>query len=157
MGLHRSISHNFNPVEHETRKRVFWCIIKLDRYVGALLGLPQMISDEDIDQEQPLELDDNCITSAEIHPMPEGQVSLMAGFNAHTRIVDILMKVVRYIYPIKSSKAGKPHTSIVSYARIREIEGDLQRWLDTLPQPLKPDSGDTRRPFIRYDHFCLAS
>ena len=150
MGLHRSINHNdFNPIIKETRKRIFWCIIKLDIYVGALLGLPRMLRNEDIDQEQPLEVDDECITSTKILPMPVGKLSLMAGFNAHTRIVDVLSKVVKYIYPLKSTKSAKgAHTYIVNHARIREIEHDLQEWMEGLPEPLKPGE-DTPRQFIR--------
>ena len=148
MGLHRSISHRFDPIEQETRKRIFWCIVKLDTYVGALLGLPRMLSDEDIDQELPLEVDDDCITFSEIKPMQAGKLSLMAGCNAHTRIVNILAKVVKYIYPIKTHKAAKPHTYIVSHGRIREIEHDLQEWQDTLPEPLK-SGGGTPDHFIR--------
>ena len=145
MGLHRSIDHAFNPIEQETRKRIFWCIVKLDVYVGALLGLPRMLSSEDIDQEEPLEVDDEYITSTEIKSMPPGHLSLMAGFNAHSRIVDILSKVVKYIYPIKNQRPAKPHTYIVSHTRIREIEHDLQDWLENLPEPFKPGGGTPRR------------
>src|SRR5437762_5199435 len=62
LGLHRSISNSFNPIERETRKRVFWIVRKMDTYVGALLGLPKTLSDDDIDQVFPLEVDDEFIT-----------------------------------------------------------------------------------------------
>lgn len=70
MGLHRSVPNTFNPVERELRKRMFWIIRKLDIYVGALLGLPQMLSSDDVDQEMPLEVDDEYITLEKISPMP---------------------------------------------------------------------------------------
>ena len=53
MGLHRSYAGQFNPIEAEIRKRVFWIVRKLDIYVGAMLGLPQTLSDDDIDQGLP--------------------------------------------------------------------------------------------------------
>lgn len=34
MGLHRSVSVNFNPIDRETRKRLFWVIRNMDTYVG---------------------------------------------------------------------------------------------------------------------------
>ena len=138
MGLHRVVSHPFNPVEQETRKRIFWCIRKLDRYVSALLGLPQLLNDDDIDQEDPMEVDDEFITTDKISPMPVGRPSLMAGFNAHTRIVSILTKTVKYIYPIKGVRASKNHSYVVSHAKIREIEQDLQAWMESLPTAFKP-------------------
>ena len=73
LGLHRSISNSFDPIEAETRKRVFWIVRKMDTYVGALLGLPKTLSDDDIDQVFPLEVDDEFITRDGILPMPEGR------------------------------------------------------------------------------------
>lgn len=152
MGLHRSISHNFNPVEREVRKRIFWVVQKMDIYVGALLGLPKMLSDDDIDQDYPLEIDDEFITTEKILPMPSGQISLIAASNAHTRILKISAKVVKYIYPIKSvehSVHGRSNPSYrVSHAKIRELEQDLQEWLENLPMALRP-GGEAPPELIR--------
>lgn len=138
MGLHRSVATDFNPIEREIRKRVFWVVRKMDVYVGALLGLPKSLSEREIDQEYPLEVDDEYITEQGILPMPEGTTSLMAGVNAHTKLVRILGKVIKYIYPIKRSAAGRePESYRVSYARVKEVELDLQGWMDALPPPLR--------------------
>lgn len=150
MGLHRSFKCNFNPIEREERKRAFWVIRKMDTYVGALLGLPHSLQDEDIDQDLPLEVDDEYITETEILPMPEDEVSVNAAGNAHTTLNFILAKVVRVIYPIKGHSgkvdSSMPTTYTVSYAKIREIEKDLQEWMDKLPMKLRP--GGEARPMI---------
>lgn len=140
LGLHRSVAANFNPVERELRKRIFWVVRKMDVYVSTLLGLPQMVSPEDIDQEYPLEIDDEFINAAGILPMPSDRTSLMAGANAHTRLVDIIVKVVKYIYPVKPTKhqTKSGHTYMVSHSKIREIERDLQAWMEALPSTLRP-------------------
>ncbi|CRG85879.1 Activator of stress genes 1 [Talaromyces islandicus] len=140
LGLHRKVTANFNPVERELRKRIFWVVRKMDVYVSTLLGLPQMVSVEDIDQEYPLEIDDEFITAAGILPMPPDRTSLMAGANAHTRLVDIIVKVVKYIYPVKPAKhrTKSDHTYMVSHSKIREIERDLQAWMEALPSTLRP-------------------
>jgi hypothetical protein len=145
MGLHRSFNENFTPIEAETRKRIFWVIRRMDTYVGAMLGLPRFLEDEDIDQEYPLEVDDEYITDTEILPMPEGKISVIAAFNAHTRLVQVLNKVCKYVYPIKGTHtSGKNSvTYTVSYAKIRELEQDLARWLDELPMALKPGGEST--------------
>jgi hypothetical protein len=147
MGLHRNSPGKFNPLEAETRKRVFWVVRKMDIYIGAMLGLPQTLSDEDIDQEYPTEVDDEYITKDGIAPMPDGQVSLMTAFNAHTRLVHILQKIVRYIYPIKvqGSAGGNGDKSYsVPFSAIREIESDLEKWKNALPVILNPSPAPER-------------
>ena len=141
MGLHRSVSNAFNPVERELRKRIFWVIRRIDIYVGALLGLPQMLSSDDIDQDLPMEVDDEYITTEGVSPMPSGKLSVFAALNAHTHLVEILAKTVKYIYPIKGNQHGRGKDSqsyVVSHTRIREIEQDLQGWMENLPMPFRP-------------------
>ncbi|KAI4100745.1 MAG: hypothetical protein L6R37_005282 [Teloschistes peruensis] len=138
MGLHRSVSNEFCPIEKETRKRTFWVIRNMDIYVGALLGLPIMLSDDDIDQEFPLEVDDACITSDGILPMPPGRTSLMTAFNAHVRLVKIMAKTVRYVYPLHTMRSKKKHAYVVQHAKIREVEQDMQQWMEDLPMALRP-------------------
>ena len=112
---------------------------KLDAYVGAALGLPQMLSDEDIDQEYPSEVDDEYITEQAILPMPAGTFALMRATNAHTKLTMIMRKVVRYIYPLKSLDNSKAESNYsISHKKIRELEKDLQNWMDQLPTELRP-------------------
>ncbi|KAL5397902.1 hypothetical protein PMIN06_006234 [Paraphaeosphaeria minitans] len=140
MGMHRSFNVNFTPIEAETRKRLFWAIWRMDTYVGAMLGLPHFIEDEDVDQDYPTEVDDEYITATEILPMPEGKISIMHASNAHVKIVRILSKICKYVYPTKGTQSGGKHsvTYSVSYAKIREIEQSMQQWLDELPMALRP-------------------
>ena len=156
MGLHRCFTESFNPIEAETRKRVFWVIRKMDTYVGALLGLPHSLNDDEIDQEYPTEVDDEYITEHGIIPMPEGKISVMSAGNAHTKLVQILSKIVKYIYPVRASTKGQAgakniNTYSVSYVKIVEIERDLQIWQDDLPVRLKP-GGEATRIMQRYAH-----
>lgn len=139
MGLHRSFNMNFNPIEAETRKRLFWTIRRMDIYVGAMLGLPIFLKDEDVDQEWPAEVDDEYITETEIRPMPQGQISVIAASNAHARLVLILADICKHVYPIKGTQPdGKNSvTYTVSYSKIRELENALQLWLDQLPMALR--------------------
>jgi hypothetical protein len=151
MGLHRSFNSSFNPIEAETRKRLFWVIRRMDTYMGAMLGLPRFLEDEDIDQDFPVEVDDEYITETQILPMPEGSISVMSAFNAHTRIVQVLSKICRYVYPIKGTQAGGKNsvTYTVKYSKIRELEQDLAQWLDELPMALKP-GGEAPHIIIKY-------
>ncbi|KAK4983146.1 Gypsy retrotransposon integrase-like protein 1 [Elasticomyces elasticus] len=152
MGLHRSFARNFNPVEAEVRKRVFWVIRQMDIYVGAMLGLPQTLSDEDIDQDLPLEVDDEYITEEGLLEVPEGTISISSALNAHIRLVQLLSKIVRNIYPIKvKNPQGNPEKSYtVPFSVIREIEHDLETWKSHLPAFLGPS--DTPSRFTRVQH-----
>ncbi|EEH04744.1 conserved hypothetical protein [Histoplasma capsulatum G186AR] len=138
LGLHRSVSANFNPIELETRKRVFWVVRKMDVHVSTILGLPSMLSEDDIDQEYPQAVDDEFITAERILPVPLNHITLMAGVNAHIRLGRIVMKVLKYIYPIKIANQSANHTYMVSHSKIRELERDLQAWHEDLPDSFRP-------------------
>jgi len=147
MGMHRNLVGNFNLIERETRRRVFWVIRKMDTYVAALLGFPKMLSEEDIDQVLPIEVDDEYITKDAILPIPPGKLSIYVACNAHTRLMAILAKVITYIYPIKgieeSVQPSSSSTYVVSHAKIREVEGDLKEWLEKLPMALRPSEDES--------------
>ena len=69
---------------------------------------------------------------------------MISGFNAHTRLVEILGKVVKHVYPVQTLKSKSPGSKAgykVSHARIQEIEQNLQDWLENLPDHLRPGSG----------------
>jgi hypothetical protein len=150
LGLHRNLPNKFSPIESEERKRIFWLVRKLDSYVGAALGLPQLLSDEDIDQELPTEVNDEFITEQQILPMPAGTFPLIRATNSHTRLMGIMRKVVRYVYPLKSLDSSKADgVYSISHKRIRELEKDLQGWMDQLPMELRP-SDNVGRELERY-------
>ncbi|PLB52803.1 putative C6 transcription factor [Aspergillus steynii IBT 23096] len=141
LGLHRSaVTAHFNPLERELRKRVFWVVRKMDVYVSTMLGLPQMLSDDDIDQEYPVSVDGDFISQDGILPTPKDYTPLMAGANAHTRLSNIILKVVKYIYPVKNAqhRSESDQRYVVSHSKIREIERDLQAWMEELPAALRP-------------------
>lgn len=106
-----------------------------------------MLSSEDIDQEYPLEVDDEYITKDGILPMTVGKISVFTASNAHSRLMVILAKVIRYIYPVKgleqSLQGSSSNGYVVSHAKIKEIEGDLVQWLEKLPMALRPDADNS--------------
>ncbi|KAI9684188.1 MAG: hypothetical protein M1829_003458 [Trizodia sp. TS-e1964] len=142
MGLHRTLPMQFNPIERETRKRVFWAIRTLDTFVGAILGFPNTLNDDDIDQELPMEVNDEHLLADKALPMLAAQLPSMAGSNALTRLTFILAKVLKHVYPLKGPGHGTPgksrQTYQVSHAKIKEIERDLQQWMESLPPELRP-------------------
>ncbi|KAM5463145.1 Gypsy retrotransposon integrase-like protein 1 [Microsporum ferrugineum] len=138
LGLHRSVPVKFNPIELETRKRIFWVVRKMDVHVSTILGLPSMLSEDDIDQTYPVAVDDEYITKDGILPMPSNYICLMQGANAHMKLGRIMLKVMKYIYPIKVATHGDNHRYMVSHSKIRELERDLQKWMEALPDVYRP-------------------
>lgn len=137
MGLHRSAaSKNLDPVQQETRKRIFWVIRIMETYVTTLLGLPTMLSDEDIDQEMPSCTDDNNSTVDGVLPMESHATSTIAALNAHITLIGIMRNVLHEVYPRAKqlgSKTTEPYR--VSHTRVIKIERELDRWFQNIPAP----------------------
>lgn len=147
MGLHRHLPHiKLDPIESETRRRVFYICRQMDTYVSALLGFPLLLNDDDIDQLLPTAVDDQFITKEGISTPPPGATSYIEAFNAHVKLMDLLSKVVKNVYPLKridpeiADGDELQHASyMVSYSRIKEMEEELQQWNEQLPFAWRPN------------------
>ncbi|KAL2169681.1 hypothetical protein VTG60DRAFT_5820 [Thermothelomyces hinnuleus] len=145
MGLHRHIAHHkITPIEDETRRRVFHVIRQMDFYVSAILGFPLLLHDEDVDQPLPTEVDDEYITKEAIRMPPPGTPSFFQAFNAHNRLMRILARVVKDIYPLRGmendvrGQRKDNKTFMISYSRVQAIEAELQEWQSQLPDYWRP-------------------
>ncbi|KAI0455194.1 hypothetical protein F5B21DRAFT_207945 [Xylaria acuta] len=147
MGLHRHLPHiKLDPIESETRRRVFYICRQMDTYVSALLGFPLLLNDDDIDQLLPTAVDDQFITKEGITTPPPGTPSYIEAFNAHVKLMDLLSKVVKNVYPLKridpkeaDGDESQHGSYMVSYSRIKEMEEELQQWNEQLPFAWRPN------------------
>jgi hypothetical protein len=150
MGLHRHFPHTqINPIEAESRRRVFYICRQLDTYVSVLLGFPLLLSDDDIDQPLPTPIDDQYITVDGIISPPIGTPSVFEAFNAHVKLMRTLGKIVKYIYPLKgmdqninNEGAGKEEANssyMISHAKVKEMEEELHQWNEDLPLAWRPN------------------
>ncbi|TGJ79221.1 hypothetical protein E0Z10_g9535 [Xylaria hypoxylon] len=147
MGLHRHLPYvKLDPIESETRRRVFYICRQMDTYVSALLGFPLLLNDDDIDQLLPTAVDDQFITKEGITTPPSDTPSYIEAFNAHVKLMDLLSKVVRNVYPLKrvdpniaDEDESQYASYMVSYARIKEMEEELQQWNEKLPFAWRPN------------------
>lgn len=139
MGLHRHLpAISLGPIKDETRRRVFYTIRQMDIYLSTTLGLPLLLEEKDIDQPWPTEVDDEHITDSGIHwPLP-GTPSMIEASNANLRLMHILSKVVREIYPPTGADDGPAETYMISFSKIRELEQDLRDWQERLPPTWRP-------------------
>lgn len=90
IGLHRELRRSVDPIERETRRRVFWTIYKIDIYISALLGFPVMLSSYNINQTLLIHTDDEYITKDAVLSISRGETSFYIVLNAHTRLILIL-------------------------------------------------------------------
>ncbi|KAH8668316.1 fungal-specific transcription factor domain-containing protein [Xylariales sp. PMI_506] len=147
MGLHRNLPHaQDSAIDVETRRRVFSVCRQLDIYVSAILGFPMLLSDEDIDQPLPSLIDDSFITKDGLLPTPPEVTPIFEAFNAHARLMDILSKIIKHVYPLKGieqtvAEGGQVNPSyMISYVKVKELETALQQWNEGLPNTWRPDS-----------------
>jgi hypothetical protein len=111
-----------------------------------VLGLPASLRDDDIDQEMPTEIDDEFITEWNILDQPPDQPSIIVGCNVYTRLMGIICKITRYIYPLKAPLVdGK---GLIRLELVKEIEADLERWRTSIPEHLVEPVQGSR--FFRY-------
>ncbi|KAI0875064.1 hypothetical protein GGS24DRAFT_308758 [Hypoxylon argillaceum] len=147
MGLHRHLPHiKLDPIESETRRRVFYICRQMDTYVSALLGFPLLLNEDDIDQLLPTAVDDQFITKEGITAPPPDTPSYIDAFNAHVKLMDLLSKVVKNVYPLKridpkvvDGDESQYASYMISYARIKELEEELQQWNEKLPFAWRPN------------------
>ncbi|KAL6885320.1 fungal-specific transcription factor domain-containing protein [Trichoderma longibrachiatum] len=158
IGLHRHLQHErIGNIEQQVRRRVFYVIRQMDIYVSAMLGFPLLLNSEDVDQQYPLEIDDEFIRPEGIIQPAPGTASFFQAFNAHTRLMEILGKITKYIYPTKAvgqtvMRGNNPSsTYLISYSKIKEIETDLHNWFERLPEAWRP-SPDGPIEVVRVRH-----
>ncbi|KAK6456543.1 transcriptional regulator [Scheffersomyces xylosifermentans] len=166
-GLHRNLSifHNsrrkLDPIEVDTRKRLFYTIYKMDIYINSLLGLPRSINEDEFDQDFPEELDDENITRTEyLYSAQQGRLSSSACANHHTKLMLILSHIIKKLYPIKVKTTSKdtPLTPDRIHTKVTELELELKTWLDNLPEELKPtDPNDINSGKNIPEKFVLAN
>lgn len=149
-GLHRNLSivrlSDLSPIDIDTRKRLFYTIYKMDIYINSLLGLPQLIQEDEFDQEMPCNLDDDNITAdAYLFEKQGDRPSSAECANHHTRLLMIQSHIIRKLYPVKV-KGQTPSRPDHIHQKVTEAEMELKSWLDQLPYELKPAAIDFDDP-----------
>ncbi|KAJ8143622.1 hypothetical protein OY671_003258 [Metschnikowia pulcherrima] len=164
-GLHRNLEvfqsrRKLDPIEIDTRKRLFYTIYKMDIYINSLLGLPGSINEDEFDQEFPLELDDQLITrDAFLMEKQNGRLSSSACANHHTKLTMLLSRIVKELYPIKvKTKVGPKQALPNIHDTVTKLEFELKNWMENIPTELRPtdpsnSSGDSHIP----ERFKLAN
>jgi hypothetical protein len=119
-----------NPLEGETRKKVFWCQYVLDRFSSALTGMPVLLREDDIQTEYPVDVDDENVTETGFLPTLPGESTRVSSALALFSVSRILNKALEDLFPSKS-------TYDVHVSKLHSVAGQLDDWLSTLPPHLR--------------------
>ncbi|KAJ5728831.1 uncharacterized protein N7483_003339 [Penicillium malachiteum] len=160
LGLHQTQeSYASNPLEGETRKKVFWCQYVLDRFSSALTGMPVLLRESDVETEYPVDVDDENVTETGFLPTLPGESTRLSSALALFRVSRILNKTLEDLY---SSKA----TYEVYVSKVRIVTEQLDEWLQSMPSHLrlefsqdKPSTNVTssRSPLLSLVYYFIRS
>jgi len=105
----------------------------------------------------PAEIDDEFITEWNVLSQPPDQPSITQGCNVYTRLMGIISKITRYIYPLKAPLVdGK---GLIRLDQVKEIEQDLERWRTSIPehliQPTKESRFFKQAGWLRMSYYSL--
>ncbi|SZF03853.1 unnamed protein product [Blumeria hordei] len=151
MGLFHKQAYECNPIECEIKRRVFWTIQKLDTSLSAILGYAKIHDLGSIDLEMPIEVEDVNISKTGVNNFQgtKPSTSLQAA-NAHMRLILILDKVIKFIYPSNrvdgSANEAATTAHVIDHGKVREIEEDLRLWC----QGLSVSSPSSRSEEVHY-------
>ncbi|KAK4935627.1 Gypsy retrotransposon integrase-like protein 1 [Elasticomyces elasticus] len=127
MGLHRSYTPAyFDSLQTETRKRIYWTLCTMDIYLSNLLGLPRTVGQSFGDQEMPKE-----VVAGQLAPLPPSPRLRLA--NHHTRLLNIMSKVVDFLCPTSVTPSEHNRYRRVEASKLSQIEVELAEWYSALP------------------------
>ncbi|KAK8846752.1 hypothetical protein IAR55_005839 [Kwoniella newhampshirensis] len=150
LGLHRKASPTNDPLQNESRKRIFWSAYSFDRLISLASGRPFNLSDSDIDVELPVDVDIenhdvSLITSLQLGqtndlPPPytvTGTLTTMSSALHSIWMFKIRSKVQTAYYTIQSPQPTSKATEV--------FLTELEEWRKSIPKarldyPCQPET-----------------
>ena len=141
IGLHRCPSRyqSFNLAEIQLRKRVFWSMYSIERFLCQALGLPVMLQDEDVDVCHLNDEKHECAAPSSVSTAPS-KMSDVTLEGADSRL-QLLCFVARHaqlrgsIINLRNKRIHQrdqsPEAAIVINARIKEWYNEVEDFLDS--------------------------
>ncbi|KAM0212510.1 hypothetical protein ACHAPQ_009601 [Fusarium lateritium] len=141
LGLHRKSTQYRNggrqPVDYissECRKRTFWVLYTIDKYLAVVFGRPRFYHDGDADQEFPDKINDEDMTPQGPSPGEPAMDCHVDSLIFHARIAIIIENVSRRVYSLKKMPPEE---------RLAAAQGFIQQ-LHEWRQALPPHIGTVR-------------
>ncbi|KAL8961832.1 MAG: hypothetical protein Q9183_005251 [Haloplaca sp. 2 TL-2023] len=132
LGLYQSqMLFQFDALTGEMRKRVFWTLYAVDCFSAAMLGLPTLLQEDDIQTEYPVDADDENISANGFEPTMPGESTRLSSALAMFRCSRILAEVLDQVYPARTPSYE------LSLQKLAILQHKLDAWLNGLPRHLR--------------------
>lgn len=99
-------------------------------FTAAVLGLPKLLREEDVQAEYPSDVDDEYVTEKGFQPTLPGEYTRLSNALALFRATHILGRVLEKNYPATT-------THELSLQQMGELESELDAWYENLPTHLR--------------------
>ncbi|KAM0820228.1 putative Zn(2)-C6 fungal-type domain-containing protein [Seiridium cardinale] len=161
LGYHRSAYRyraSSNSLSTEMSKRCFWVAYDIDRVASFILGRPTGISDNAIDVELPLDIDDENVTGNGLLCNPrltaaEPSTGMTAALHS-IKLRQLWSKFHDTLYSsISSSFSNNRHELLTSVESLRQ---ELEEWHGTVPAKADESNAHSLSVFASNDWFKLA-
>ena len=143
LGLHRSDANwsNFNPLEREMRKRVYFLTVGLDLKIAkqvflscdlltrSSLGRPPSFRLQDSDVSLPAYMDDEYIDETGSRPMPEGHVPQLAPAVQLAMLIRIKWSATERLFSVSKERGHRGRYVDAVLA----LENELMEWKNRTP------------------------
>lgn len=130
LGMHADArSDSFDVYELEHRRRLWWTILYVDRYISAKAGLPLSITEGSITTERPSEITSSGSVYGDFHSS--------VYLSSFIEISEITSSTLSLLY-----QRAPEGTNINVVAIISDIVNSLQKWRQKWPADLKIDWSD---------------
>ncbi|CAH0028391.1 unnamed protein product [Clonostachys rhizophaga] len=136
--LGRGPGAQVDHLDHESRKRLFWCAYNLDKTLSTILGRPCALQDCDIDQDLPNVVDDQDLSPTSIVVAESDNMHVMLGTIHNQKLGRILSKVLSSLYGLASLSQDR------RYRIMRDLGADVDAWRQSLPAFLNAERVDSR-------------
>ncbi|KAJ6011695.1 hypothetical protein N7522_002050 [Penicillium canescens] len=125
-------------MEQELRKRTFWSVYTLDKYLSVMFGRPRLLHDEDIDQELPDEVKDQDLLINDPSMRSGVPDNAMIASVLHYRLSRVLADISRKLYTV-NPPGGSPFEAAIlltlELERWKEVAAPLMdRWRSQIQQ-----------------------
>ncbi|WPH04220.1 putative transcriptional regulatory protein [Acrodontium crateriforme] len=132
LGMHRAGTGStlqMDPVKHECRKRAFWAASTLDAYLSVILGRPPLIHEDDVDQNFPVSMEDEDLTSEPMEPdaVLKDKDSVITASILHAKLARVIKRAAREQYAV----ARRTHQRIIDTAT--KLNAETAAWKNSLP------------------------
>ncbi|KAJ7083344.1 fungal-specific transcription factor domain-containing protein [Mycena belliarum] len=127
---HRSGYNRLDTLEAELLKRVFYVLFCIDMIMNLFKGRPPITQSFDFDLDPPVDCDEEYWENPNA-VQPPGKPSTGSFLVAYLPLMMIFGRIHRAVYPVNGE--------IASSQIIAELDSELNRWVDALPDHLRWD------------------